>query len=53
MTVLFAFLLFVGVGAIAVINAMWGMGYNWPEASEEVLVVSTGRAPVWLSGGPQ
>ena len=30
MTVLFAFLLFVGVGVLAVIHAMWGLGYNWP-----------------------
>src|SRR5688500_20211123 len=53
MTVLFAFLLFVGVGVLAVIHAMWGLGYNWPEASEEALarsVVGDGRRhmpPAW------
>jgi Protein of unknown function (DUF3995) len=52
-TVLFAFLLFVGVGVLAVIHAMWGLGYNWPEASEEALarsVVGDGRRhmpPAW------
>jgi Protein of unknown function (DUF3995) len=46
MTVLFAFLLFVGVGAVAVIHALWGLGSNWPEADEEALarsVVGDGR----------
>ena len=53
MTVLFAFLLFVGVGAFAVIHALWGLGYNWPEATEEALarsVVGDGRRrmpPAW------
>jgi nicotinamide riboside transporter PnuC len=53
MTVLFAFLLFVGVGALAVIHALWGLGYNWPEATEEALarsVVGDGRRhmpPAW------
>ena len=37
MTVLFAVLLFIGVGVLAVIHAMWGLGYNWPEATEEAL----------------
>ena len=53
MTILFAFLLFVGVGAAAVIHALWGLGYNWPETSEEALarsVVGDGRRrmpPAW------
>ena len=53
MTVLFAFLLFVGVGVLAVIHAMWGLGYDWPEATEEALarsVVGDGRRhmpPAW------
>ncbi|GEP56881.1 DUF3995 domain-containing protein [Reyranella soli] len=53
MTVLFALLLFIGVAAPAVVHAMWGMGYNWPEASEEALaksVVGDGRRrmpPAW------
>ena len=38
MTVLFACLLFVGVGVLAVIHAMWGLGYSWPEANEQALV---------------
>ncbi|WP_422001986.1 DUF3995 domain-containing protein [Reyranella sp.] len=57
MTVVFAVLLFVGVGAIAVIHAMWGLGYNWPEADEGALVravVGDGRRrmpPAWQCHG--
>jgi Protein of unknown function (DUF3995) len=46
-------MLFVGVGAVAVIHALWGMGSHWPEASEEALVraaVGDGRRrmpPAW------
>ena len=53
MTALMALLLFIGVGALAVIHAMWGMGSHWPEASEEALalgVVGDGRRrmpPPW------
>jgi len=53
MTVLLALMLFVGVGAVAVIHALWGMGSHWPEASEEALVraaVGDGRRrmpPAW------
>lgn len=53
MTVLFAFLLFVGVGAVAVIHALWGLGSTWPEATGEALarsVVGDGRRrmpPAW------
>lgn len=46
MTVLLALLLTIGVGAVAVIHAMWGFGSHWPEASEEALarsVVGDGR----------
>jgi hypothetical protein len=48
-----AFLLFVGVGAIAVVHAMWGLGSTWPEANQEALargVVGDGRKrmpPPW------
>ena len=40
MTALMALLLTIGVGAIAVIHAMWGMGSHWPEANEEALALS-------------
>ncbi|MFZ5784280.1 MAG: DUF3995 domain-containing protein [Pseudomonadota bacterium] len=46
MNVLLALLLFLGVGAVAVIHALWGLGSTWPEASEEALarsVVGDGR----------
>ena len=46
MTAVLAFLLFVGVGAIAVVHALWGLGSTWPEANEEALargVVGDGR----------
>jgi hypothetical protein len=57
MTVLFAFLLFVGVGAVAIIHALWGLGYDWPEANEEALarsVVGNGgrrMPPAWQCFG--
>ena len=53
MTALMALLLTIGVGAIAVIHVMWGLGSHWPEASEEALarsVVGDGRRrmpPSW------
>ena len=53
MTVVLAFLLFVGVGAIAVVHALWGLGNTWPEANQEALargVVGDGRKrmpPPW------
>ncbi len=53
MTVLMAALLCVGVGAVAVIHALWGLGSTWPEAGEEALarsVVGDGRRcmpPAW------
>lgn len=53
MSVVLAFLLFVGVGAIAVVHALWGLGSAWPEANEEALargVVGNGRKrmpPPW------
>lgn len=40
MTALMALLLTIGVGAVAVIHAMWGMGSHWPEANEEALALS-------------
>jgi hypothetical protein len=46
MTFLLAFLLLVGVGAIAALHVLWGLGSHWPEASEEALarsVVGDGR----------
>jgi Protein of unknown function (DUF3995) len=46
MTALLAVLLFAGVGAIAALHALWGLGSSWPEASEEALargVVGDGR----------
>jgi nicotinamide riboside transporter PnuC len=46
MSFVLALLLFVGIGAIAVIHVLWGLGYNWPEANEEALarsVVGDGR----------
>jgi hypothetical protein len=48
-----ALLLFVGVGAIAVVHALWGLGSSWPEATPEALarsVVGDGRRrmpPPW------
>ena len=53
MTAVLAFLLFVGVGAIAVVHALWGLGSTWPEANQEALargVVGDGRKrmpPSW------
>lgn len=38
MTVLLASLLTLGVGVVAVIHVMWGLGSHWPETSEEALV---------------
>ena len=46
MTLLLAILLFVGVGAVAVVHVLWGLGSTWPEASAEALarsVVGDGR----------
>ena len=53
MNAVLAFLLFVGVGAIAVVHALWGLGSTWPEANQEALargVVGDGRKrmpPPW------
>ena len=53
MTALMALLLTIGVGAVAAIHAIWGLGSHWPEASEEALarsVVGDGRRrmpPPW------
>ncbi|MDP1839032.1 MAG: DUF3995 domain-containing protein [Reyranella sp.] len=53
MNIVLAFLLFVGVGAISVVHALWGLGSTWPEANEEALargVVGNGRKrmpPPW------
>jgi hypothetical protein len=47
MTVLFAVLLFLGVGVLAVIHAMWGLGYNWPEANEEALAGVLALVALW------
>ena len=53
MNTVLAFLLFVGVGAIAVVHALWGLGSAWPEANQEALargVVGDGRKrmpPPW------
>jgi hypothetical protein len=53
MTVVFAFLLFLGVGAAAAVHALWGLGSTWPEADAETLarsVVGDGRRrmpPPW------
>lgn len=53
MTALLAFLLLLGVGAIAVVHFLWGLGSHWPEGSEEALVrgmVGDGRRrmpPPW------
>lgn len=38
MMVLLASLLTLGVGVVAVIHVMWGLGSHWPETSEEALV---------------
>jgi len=40
MTALLALLLTIGVGAVAVIHAMWGLGSHWPEADERALAVA-------------
>ncbi len=54
MTVLLAVLLFVGVGAIAGLHVLWGLGNPWPQATGEALarsVVGDGRRrmpPPWL-----
>ena len=53
MTALLALLLTIGVGVVAVMHAIWGLGSHWPEASEEALarsVVGDGRRrmpPPW------
>ena len=53
MTMLLALLLTLGVGAVAVVHALWGLGSHWPEANEEALarsVVGDGRRrmpPAW------
>lgn len=53
MNAVLAVLLFVGVGAIAVVHALWGLGSTWPESNEEALargVVGDGRKrmpPPW------
>jgi hypothetical protein len=53
MTILLAVLLFFGVGAVAVVHALWGGGSSWPEADPEALarsVVGDGRRrmpPPW------
>ena len=53
MNAVLAFLLFIGVGAIAVVHALWGLGSSWPEANQEALargVVGDGRRrmpPAW------
>lgn len=53
LVVLLAILLFAGVGAIAVVHVLWGLGSHWPEESEEALVrgvVGDGRRrmpPPW------
>ena len=46
MRTLLAILLFVGVGAIALLHLCWGDGSTWPEADEQALVravVGNGR----------
>lgn len=54
MTGLLAVVLLLGVGAIAVLHGLWGLGSLWPETSEEKLarsVVGDGRRhmpPPWL-----
>ena len=53
MNTVLALLLFLGVGAIAVVHALWGLGSTWPEANQEALargVVGDGRKrmpPPW------
>ena len=53
MTLVLALLLFLGVGATAVVHALWGLGSSWPEADQEALarsVVGDGRRrmpPAW------
>jgi len=53
MNAVLALLLFIGVGAIAVVHVLWGLGSHWPEANEEALargVVGDGRRrmpPSW------
>jgi hypothetical protein len=52
-TIVLALLLLVGVGAVAVVHALWGLGSTWPEANAEALarsVVGDGRRrmpPAW------
>ena len=53
MTLVLAVLLCLGVGAVAVVHALWGLGSTWPEADQEALarsVVGSGRRrmpPAW------
>lgn len=53
MNLVLAILLFLGIGAAAVVHALWGLGSTWPEANEEALarsVVGDGRRrmpPAW------
>jgi hypothetical protein len=53
MTLVLALLLCLGVGAVAVVHALWGLGSTWPEADQEALarsVVGNGRRsmpPAW------
>lgn len=53
MNFVLAILLFLGIGAAAVVHALWGIGSTWPEANEEALarsVVGDGRRrmpPTW------
>lgn len=53
MNLVLAIPLFLGVGAVAVVHALWGLGSTWPEANAEALarsVVGDGRRrmpPAW------
>ena len=53
MNAVLAALLFVGVGSIAVVHALWGLGSTWPDSNQETLargVVGDGRKrmpPPW------
>lgn len=53
MNLVLAIPLFLGVGAVAAVHALWGLGSTWPEANEEALarsVVGDGRRrmpPAW------